>query len=167
MSHAVAGLFFCAYWYSRTAKRGTVRHNFVGLAGNVATAKAMTDYLVKSIMSEANRRWKEQPDPGAWWTSFCKGAAHRIRERCHELREASEKQDGTSSCTALVVVSLYKAEAEKNALVLKEMGLQLRFPKPRTKAAGDGYQDGRRFGDGLSLNRQVGAAARPSAKLIA
>lgn len=146
-----------------------MKHNFVGLAGNVATAVALTDYAVSSIMSEANRRWKQEPDPGAWWTSFCKGAAARIYERCEELRAQAEKGEAEAKApgTALVLASLYEMERMKNALVVKELGIILSRPKNRTKSTvvANGYGAGKQFGGTVSLSRQVQSGAKTAGRL--
>jgi uncharacterized protein DUF2786 len=167
VNHAVAELFFCKYWYDRkNVNRGQVRHNFVGLTGNVMTAREVADYCVRSIMSEANRRWKGQPNPGAYWTSFCKGAAASVRERCKALREGSDQPQ--SNGNALVLADHWKREMEKNALMVRDtLGLRLRVPKDRQKGVlTGGYGDGKAFGGGLSLSRSIGAARVPKDRMI-
>lgn len=162
-AHAVAEVFFCSYFYVRggTTKRGSVQHCFVGRASNVETAKVMADYVISSIMREANREWKKQADPGPWWSNFCKGAAHRVWERCAALkREAEQSSQAASSGTALVLASVYAMEARANETFLSEtLGLQLKTKASREKRVrGEGYAAGRAFGDKVSLNRQVGAS---------
>lgn len=179
---AVAGLYFCAYYYEkRRDGSGKVRHCFVGRAGNVATAKMMTDFVVGSVISEANRLWKQQKDPGPWWTSFCKGAASTITNRCYLLKEEATREaekpkaaavmvgeDGEPMAqlaaptysTALTLVDVYKAEEQANDEYVEETVGKLYFPKDRTKPVTDGYADGREFGKKVSLNRQVGVADR-------
>ena len=163
LAHAVARTCFCAYFSSPCAAKGKVEHNFVGRAGNASTAQSLTAYLLASITSQANREWKKQPNPGPWWTAFCKGASDRVAERCKALTEEAEREE---QCRALVLANFAKVEASANALFIREgLGLALRMRKNRERASPrQGYIDGQKFGDGLSLNRQVGAAA-PTGRL--
>lgn len=161
VAHAVGELMFCRYFFSSCNKAGKITHNFVGREGNVRTAADMSEYVIGSIMKEANREWKKQADPGPWWTSFCKGAADQVRVRCKELRAAAEMVDKpASSGTSLVLASFYKTEADANAKFLADkLGISLTTKAVRTKRAGDGYANGKSFGNGISLNRQVGGAS--------
>lgn len=163
VAHSISDLYFCRYFFTKVRDgRGKVRHNFVGRVGNVETAKLMTDYVCKSIMSEANRLWKLQPDPGPWWTGFCKGAAEQIAARCLALRTDAEKVDAAqpSTGTALVLASFYKIELAANEEWLLNAGQKLYSVKNREKAAGAGVLEGRAFGAKVSLNRQVGTSAK-------
>jgi hypothetical protein len=157
---------FCAYFSSACTTKGKVEHNFVGRAGNASTASSLSAYLLASITSQANREWKKQPNPGPWWTAFCKGASDRVAARCRALTEEAEREEKAVECRALVLANFAKAEASANALFIgEELGLALRTKKNRERASPlQGYNDGQKFGDGLSLNRQVGAAA-PSRRL--
>jgi Protein of unknown function (DUF2786) len=171
VGHAVGELYFCQYFYTKLRDRaGKVRHNFVGRAGNVETAKLMTDYVVKSITSEANRLWKLQPDPGPWWTSFCKGAAEQVRERCHKLRAEAEAADKAipSTGTALVLASVYAAEEAANALWVQQHVGPLHRRADRTKGVTfDGYAAGKAFGAKVSLHRQVSGVIIPKSRRLA
>jgi hypothetical protein len=168
VAHSIAKLYFCRYFFSRTAVKGKVKHNFVGRPANVATAQAMADYVIRSIMSEANREWKKQANPGPWWTAFCKGASVRISERCDELRKAEEAASEKTPGTAVVLASFYQRELAANNAWLERAGLVLTKGKSREKAyGGDGYGAGKAFGDKVSLNRQVGAAPVGSHRRLA
>lgn len=158
VSHAIASLFFCRYYYARTAARGKVRHHFIGRISNATTASELAAFVVASIMREANREWKKQADPGPWWTSFCKGAADRVRERCEELRKAAEQPKPAVPGTALVLADYYRQEHAKNTQFLEAAGIHLRTKRTFTKQAGEGYGAGRAYGDKVSLNRQIGSS---------
>lgn len=159
VAHSVGELMFCRYFFSSCNKAGKVTHNFVGREGNARTAAEMSEYVIGSIMKEANREWKKQADPGPWWTSFCKGAADQVRVRCKELRAAAEAADKpASSGTSLVLASFYKTEADANTKFLADvLKIGLTTKVTRTKCAGAGYASGKSFGNGISLNRQVGS----------
>lgn len=171
MASAIAALFMCEYYYSQTdregiswvdlRKSGKVRHVFVGRTSNAVTAADVARFVIESTMSEANKRWKLQPDPGPWWSDFCKGAAQRVVERCLEIRRKAEEESRAAAVTgrSLVLASLYAQESAKNKLILAKLNLVVK--KPREKAVGlSGYSDGRKFGDGLSLSRKIGAASK-------
>lgn len=161
VAHSVGEFMFCRYFFSSCDKAGKITHNFVGREDNARTAAEMAEYVIGSIMKQANREWKKQADPGPWWTSFCKGAADQIRERCKELRAQAERADQQGSTgTSLVLASFYKTEADANAKYLAEvLNLKLKSAAPRTKRAGDGYSAGKAFGSNISLNRQVSGAS--------
>jgi hypothetical protein len=177
---AIANLMFCGYFYNkRRDGSGKVIHNFVGRVSNAETARQLTDFVISSITSEANKKWKLQPDPGPWWTNFCKGAAAQISTRCLQLRteaeRASEEEAAWSRLegklenqldapaagpgTALVLASLYRTETEANDGWIAENIGKLHTPADRQKQVGTGYREGREFGSKVSLNRQVGHTA--------
>ena len=167
-SMAVGNMLFCSYFFSRSSRAGKVTHNFVGREGNAKTAADLSAYVVNSIMSEANKEWKKQADPGPWWTSFCKGAADRVWERCEEIRKAAERDSSaTSTGTSLVLASLYASELAANkAYITNSMGLKLVTKASRQKRVGDGYGAGKAFGSGISLNKQVGRSAVASSGML-
>lgn len=166
---AVANMLFCSYFFSRSSRAGKVMHNFVGREGNAKTAAELANFVISSIMSEANKQWKKQADPGPWWTSFCKGAAHRIHERCKEIREAAEnasKAEAGSTGTALVLASVYASKLAANKQYISDrLGIKLVTKPVRSKAATEGYHAGRSFGNGIQLNRQVGWSPATSGRL--
>jgi hypothetical protein len=159
-SSAIGSMLFCSYFFSKSSRAGKVTHNFVGREGNAKTAAELAAFVVNSIMSEANKKWKLQADPGPWWTSFCKGAADSVWARCEEIRLTAERASSAeaSTGTSLVLASLYASELAANkAFIAESMGLKLVSSKPRQKRVGDGYSAGRTFGNGISLNTQIGA----------
>lgn len=168
VSYHIAGLFYCSYFKRRTQAKGRSSHCFVGRQANTVTASMMAHFVIKSIMSEANKKWKLQANPGPWWTSFCKGAADRIGQRCKELREAAEAQERGAKVpgTALVLAKFSATEALANQQFIADvMGIELKTKKVRVKAAGKGYADGVRFGSNVSLNRQVSGPTANSGSL--
>lgn len=185
IAYAIAQLYFCGYFYTKKQDgSGKVKHSFVGRAGNVMTAKLLTDYVVASVISEANKLWKQQRDPGPWWTSFCKGAASAVALRCHRLRYEAEKADEEEKkpkpaavmvgedgepvaaiaapvhSTALALVTVYKAEREENDRWIEDNIGPLERKTSRQKEVGDGYAEGVKLGSKISLNRQVGVSDR-------
>jgi len=168
VANSVSKLFFTYYFFQRSHTRGKVEHKFVGRLSNVETAREITDYVIKSITAEANRRWKQQPDPGPWWTQFCKGAALSVAARCTQLRADADKTEGDGKGTSLVLASHYAAELEANKKHIADvLEMKLKFGKDRQRhTAGSGYADGREFGAKVGLDRQIGAAKKPTYKQL-
>lgn len=156
-AQAVATLFFCEYFYTPIDRGTKMKHSFIGRASNVVTAKMMTEFVIKSIVREANTRSKDQFSPGAFQRNFAKGATQRIVERCRELRRAAEApQPSASTGTAIVLASFYRTEAEANAQWIAAQGYRIMVDHDREHAAGAGYHEGKTYGDRISLSKQLG-----------
>lgn len=161
-ANSIAGLFFCKYFYRNQGSY--CEHNFIGKESNAVTAKEIAEFVIKSILSEANRLSKFEPNPNVWWTQFCKGAANQIWHRCDQLRKDAEKASEqapttTSTGTALVLASLYQTEMQGNEDFLAAQGLRLKAAASRERYTGAaGYAAGKQFGSKVSLSRQVGGA---------
>ncbi len=166
---AVAKLFFCQYFTSGAYTRGgnkrsdACKHYFVGRESNAITASEMAVFVMQSIFREANKRRVEEYHDWSWHTSFCKGAAMRVLQRCEKLRlDAERANDGTQVAqrtgTAVVLASFYKQELALNDAFIAEHHGKLRTSVNRERNTGvDGYHAGAAFGDRVSLNRQVGS----------
>lgn len=125
----------------------------------------MSEFLRRSVQAEASRRQREMSADGGWHRSFCNGAAHRIHERCHQLRVEAERASiaaaaPASTGTALVLASVYASELSANEAFLKAAGIQLtqRRSSGNRSARSDAYASGRDFGENASLHRQVNAS---------
>lgn len=155
VQYAVAKLFFCVYYYSKSQRKNYSIGTFVGRESNVETAKEISAYVIQSITKEANQHRKNGGD----WLSFCKGAANRIVERCDELRDSAEKQsnDVKTPGTAIVLASFYQQEEQANRQFLATIGVNLvtSTPRKRKKAYASDFAAGRQHGDKINLNRQV------------
>lgn len=163
-SKAIAGLFFCGYFYIRGKHADRCTHYYVGRESNAITAKEIADYVVESIVREANSRRVKEARPWSWWTSFCKGATAAVVSRCYELRAQAERdeqaqhipqQPNKTPGTALVLASFYKSEQEANALVLASYGVVTSKSRERRSVVAEGYHSGQTFGKSVSLNRQL------------
>ena len=153
VANSIAGLFFCNY-YSQRGKNLT--HKFVGKASNALTAQMMSEYIIKSIKSEAGKISRKEKMTSAWITSFYKGAASIISDRCTELREKQSTEMVSTTGTSIVLSSLYKSEQDANDTFLAEMGIGLRTrASTEHRATMSGFSAGKEFGKGLSLNNQV------------
>jgi hypothetical protein len=159
MADAVAKLYFCHLFTTKSGKKDRSYFTFVGLESNVATAKEMFDYLSKSVVAEASRETTKRGENQTFKWSFCKGASFKIHERCKKLRAEAEaeSQPKESTGTALVLASVYQREAEANALAIQQAGIKLKQSGPLVtrNTRGDGYGAGQKYGSTVGLNKQL------------
>jgi len=154
--NAIAKLFFCScYGEEKRANipgTGTKRKIFfIGKEANVTAAILMADYVITAIRRERNRN--------KYSYSFCNGASAKISQRVQEIINSSSIQDGESTCTDLALVSVYKTEEEANQeFISKEVGLlkQKKYQARNNDALA--YFAGCAYGNGISLNNQVGGS---------
>ena len=152
VSNSIAKLFFCKYYFGGKVNGTKMRHHFVGKTSNAGTAALMAEYVISSILKECRGRWKHNLAPES--RSFAKGAAARINERVNEMIKEA-KPEGSGS-TSLVVVELYKTEADANEAFLKASGISLITKKTaNTKVDITAYRAGNEFGGKIGLNNQV------------
>lgn len=162
LAQAVAKLFFCKYFYSRTNTSGKDKHCFVGRQSNCITARYMTEYLIKSVKREAISRYSSPTSPQG--RSFCVGTVDSIRKRVEEMiKTDTESTPGT----ALVLVSLHQREADANAKWLEQAGLALTTSKSRADNSlrAGAFYDGRDYGKTVSLNQQVTSGSKDFKRL--
>ena len=156
-AYAVAQLFFCAYCYYPDSCR-QAKHIFIGKQSNAETARAIAEFVINNIFREANKRLLATRR-GPWWTSFCKGATQRIRERCCQLRKQAEAANNgsPSTGTSLVLASLYQREQQANTELMAQLfGKLQNCVNSGRRTSYAGYDAGAQYGDSVSLNRQVG-----------
>lgn len=156
LAQAVAKLFFCRYFFSRTSTSGKDKHCFVGRQSNVITARYMSEFLIKSVKREASSRYKSPTTPQG--RSFCVGTVDSVRKRVEEMiKQDTESTPGT----ALVLVGLHQREADANEKWLNGTGVSLTRAKARAHNSlrASAFYDGREYGKTVSLNQQVGATA--------
>lgn len=153
----IADLFFCKYYYSRKINGTQCIHHYVGRESNAATAAAMADYVVNSILKEGRKIYKQNTAPGT--RAFAIGAMHKLHERVQEIkRQQAAQSDAESSGTALIIASLYQTEADANEEL---MPADLRVKKARAvKVDPFAYHAGKTFGESINLNLQVGEESR-------
>lgn len=166
---AIAKLFFCEYFYNKPPGSTYQTHHFIGRSTNATSAQDMTNFVLNSILREARCARANAPEsvmaPGAWERNFCKGAAHRISERCNEIRATATKPPASlpvgSSNTALVLASFYDSEREANKKWLAQIGITTRATASRQRSnTRIGYDAGRAFGDSLNLNSNTNLSTK-------
>lgn len=159
----ISELFFCKYYFQRPATGKTATHTFVGKTSNATTASIVADYVVRSVLKEAARRYGSAISPEA--RNFAVGVTRRIGERVRELR--TEETTAVSTGTALVLVNLYQSEKEANNNWLALQGVTLKVSASSTKAVTNAaaFHAGKDFGSRVSLSAQVGHSANTTKRL--
>ena len=149
--NSIAKLFFCkAYFVScpMDIPRAGIkcRYFFVGLESNTLTAMLMSQWVLKSLLTECRKRKAT--------TDFLNGASHKIAARVRDIIESSATNSEFSTSTALAVVSLYKTEQQANDEFLSDRTMKEgKFKK--TKMDRDQYLAGSAYGDTINLNKQA------------
>ena len=145
LAAACADLFFCIIY----TQKGGVKDKdavFIGRKDNVITAIHMTQYLIKSVNSEASRL--------KMGNSFKNGAANQIRARVQEIINKPVMEE-TSDCTSLMVISLYKSEKESNDVFLQNEGVKLSKAITKKTKVNAEFIQGQIFGKAINLNLQI------------
>jgi hypothetical protein len=157
----IGELFFCKC-YMREKVNGTqIKYHFIGKESNAMTAAVMADWIVKSILKEGRKLYKQNTSPQT--RAFATGAMMALHHRVKEIIAAQKAASETAAPgTALVLASLYDTEQKANELLMPK---NLRVKKARnSKVDGDAYRNGKAFGNNINLNNQIGASA-PKAQL--
>lgn len=159
LSNAIAGLFFCEYYFERRKVNATqMRHHFVGKESNAITAAVMADWVTKSILKQCRTLYKHNLCTES--REFATGAAQRLCERIREMKRQATAPQAASDNKALVLADVYQLEQSANALFLRQTGVIVKVMPSRAKGAAgsDAYDRGRAFGNTINLNRQVAKA---------
>lgn len=161
---AIARMFFCEMFYTKVPGKQKYKYTFIGLESNVITAKEMTDWLIKSATQEMRKKQKEHAGDHAFSTSFLNAAGVRIESRCYQLKQAAEMESTpVSGSTAIVLVDVYKQEAEaNNEFIAKELGIKLRTVQLKGQITDHHAASlGRQYGDSVPLNTQLTSSNTP------
>jgi hypothetical protein len=151
VSHHVAKLFFCKYFYGQKINGTKWNHHFVGKSSNVVTAALMSDFIIHSILKECRSRGWHNLSAEA--RSFAMGATRVIGERVAALMKSPE---GASESTALVVRNLYQTEQEANEAFVEAKGTKLVSHKVRASTVHmPSYHAGKDYGSKVGLDVQV------------
>lgn len=152
VSNSIAKLFFCKYYFGKKVNGTKMQHHFVGKTSNAGTAALMAEYVISSILKECRTHFKHNLAPES--RSFSRGATARINDRVNEMIKEARPEGATS--TSLVVVELYKTEADANEAFIKASGTSLITRKAaNTKVDMRAYKAGNEFGGKIGLNNQV------------
>lgn len=157
LRNIIAKLFFCKYYIGGRINATRGRHVYVGRASNVATAAYMSDWIIASVLKEADRLYKHRLTPEG--RSFCVGVVYKLEERVLEINKATQAEV-TATGSALVVADYYRTEQEANVLWVSEnMTVVKAKARRNTDIDEDAYAAGQRFGGMIQLNQQVATTA--------
>lgn len=153
----IGEMFFCECFSWERINGTQVTFHFIGKESNAMTAAVMADWVVKSILKEARKMYKQNTSPQT--RSFATGAMMALSARVAEIKRSQQAASESSEPgTALVLASLYDTEKAANALMLPK---DLREAKSRnTKVSGDAYARGHAFGNSINLSNQITEEAR-------
>lgn len=160
INQTIGKLFFC-YYFTGAKVNGTQSvHHFIGKESNAMTAAVMADWIVKSILKEARSMYRDNTCPET--RSFALGAAHALHHRVKAIREAEAgNQEQLSTGTAVVLANLYTMEESANEEFLAGLGYKLKTRAVRASTVhSDAYSSGKRFGDNINLDKQLGVGQK-------
>lgn len=163
---SIAELFFCTYVVGGKINGTQCVHHFIGKESNAATAMVMADWIIKSIMKEGRKLYKQNTSPGC--RAFCLGAAAKLRQRVDAMVAESTAANSTeyTGGSALVLANLYDSESKANDTLMMTL-YNIKMVKPRkSRVNGSAYAQGKEFGDKINLSLQVGGKAQAPAGLI-
>ena len=167
---ATAQLHFCRYFYTDQRDAGRLiglRHSVVGRRHNVEVAKLTALYLVDAVKRLADEAAQAVPgdERRRYRESFRCACGRRLAQRLLELRAASATPDAAATRTTLPALpSLYRSESDANEAMLARLGIRLGGPVRQDRLTHAGGADaGRRAAETISLHRQIGTSAPPSA----
>jgi len=150
---AVAKLFMCSYFY-RKINTTKGHHTFLGRESNATTAMYMSEYIIKSLLRECDKRYGHRLTPGG--RSFGVGAALRLHGRVREMQQQSQREV-TATGSALVLVDLAAQEKSANEEMMYALHPKMRVAKARDlKVDYSAYAAGREHANSIGLNTQVG-----------
>lgn len=156
----IARLFFCEYLNGGRINATRGRHIYIGRTSNAVTAAYMSDWIIASLLKEADRRYKHRLTPEG--RAFCVGAVHQLRIRVRDILAASQETlSAASPGTSLVVADYFRTEMAANAeWIAANMRVRTVVAK-RKPVFGEAYHSGRTFGNSINLNKQVATTAAP------
>lgn len=161
--NACCKMYFCTYYFIR-AGGGQEYSCIIGEPHNVAVAKMMTDYLIKTTWRLAQQSAKQHTgDKKGYVTSFANACSNRIAARIYERIEQSKVAATVSSDgrNLPALAPMYNLAEQRNKDFLDSIGVRLRTGKARSMKTSNwqGALDGRAAGDSVGLDPQVGGGS--------
>lgn len=132
---------------------------FVGTPDNIAVTMQVATWLMQSIRSESNRRYRSAPDR----RSFRVGAAFRLHQRAFELvydERYGDKTKSNSKSNSLMVIRQTLERANQDYMATLNL---TSTPRRATTVVSSAFNDGEAYGDKVVLNRN---ASTPQAKRL-
>jgi len=154
VANIISEMFFCKYYSGGTANSWKRHHYFVGKQSNATSAMMMSEYIVKSIIKECRKLYKDDSCPQS--RSFALGAVDRLRVRVREIIASQKQEHQATPGTSLVLANFYDSEKLANMKFLEGLGVAL--SKGRAgKGTGDNaaYRSGQAYGNNIGLSPQI------------
>ncbi len=154
---SMATLFMCDVIIGEKINGTQCKYYFVGLESNAATCMVMTDFVIKSIMKEGRRLYKQNTSTEC--RSFCQGAASKLSARVTQMLidEVARKNTESSSMTVGGLVLFDLRQIERSANSNFDTGFSTTMKKQKkTTVNTNAYDQGQTFGASINLNLQVG-----------
>jgi hypothetical protein len=167
---ACAALYFCKYYYTHdyvyTAQRkcGYIRkdiHSFVGAEHNIAVADMMFEYLIKTVdrLSKEGQKSVHPRERTSYDTSFKQACSLRLASRIKERIEAAKQGKVKSETTGKNLPALLNVYERTEKALKEHLDKTVKLRKSRKQPIASnsrGVADGRRAGDSIGLDPQVG-----------
>lgn len=143
--------------------RGTDRFRFIGRPENILAAETTLDWLIEQVeffYKAALPKGAEQSWRARFRREFKDACSIRVYYRARQLI-AQQAEQGTSSCTALVVQSHHKQLENENSNYISGNLKGVRSSRTQLKIkATEGGLMGTMSGDRVKLQREVNSEAR-------
>jgi hypothetical protein len=175
LAGAVAHLYFCKAFF-RSEKRGSHkydRHYFVGTKANSTVAALMFEYLAATIqrieLEHADRIYPDDKKRhSAFRNAFRLACVDRLSERIAQRIEDSKRGKAQSSVGSNLpaLANMYTNLQRQNQKYLDETLGRLNIVTVKGRArSNDGTVYGRKAGDEISLDQQIGHQQTTTAKI--
>ena len=152
--NAIAKLFDTTYYFGRKINATRGEHHFVGRESNATTAMLLSDWIIRSILREADQRYKHRLTPEG--RSFAMGVAYKLYERVDQLK-AAKQQEFKEAGYSIVLADASRVELEENGkYISKVLGRNLTVRnRKRTSVNADAFSSGEEYGSSINLNTQL------------
>lgn len=163
VSKSAAMICFCEYLFLTAKRPRDTRHVFVGKTSNAITAAELAVYLVQSVSREARSHQGHYALGNDAFRSFAWGASIAIASRARSILQGRDEKIQTPSPNdGKALMILQENESQENVNFIQSVVPRVR---QETKIAGrptndfDAYRAGHRYGESVSLDRQLASQA--------
>lgn len=151
--NAMSKLFRCYYYHGAKINATRGEHFFIGRESAATTAMYMSDWVIKSLLREAD--WRYEHRLSANGRAFCVGAANRLWHRVKEI-VAEKQKEFTATGSALVLYDIAAREEEANLSFIEARGVQLVMDKSRSHTVNtQAFESGKEYANAINLNTQI------------
>lgn len=157
---AIAKLYYC-YYYVLTEPGGKQKSvHLVGMPHNLLVAHDIIEWILQCLHKEANRLYFSHDSKRK--TAFKLGAAERLEVRVNQIIRA-ERTDNDSLFTGErqpsgknELMVMRKNLHDTNLKFMEEIGIEFISEERVVPESLEAYENGMKYGNKISLNRQIG-----------